>query len=302
VTARLLMAVLVLALLPGCRGCEKAQVQDQVAPQPESIVALAKPVVELPKPVTLAYAGPSSKARDGWQISTGFLDANGKPIPQPQAGKANFIYATALDPALHPVGQLGKSGDAEMWGFLVARDLRHALVAHADGPVREGADARALEFEPPAGGDHALLAVFRTVSGDWHAVVSPVSVSGKLPEVLGPGLGGLTTFGLSPKGKRYEMRTLVPGTGKVTAAMAGAPLNLEFRAAELDDRGAGAALPSPFVVLVDPEMGNAIVLATGDAEASFHWQQAQPGDWLVLVPYGQEPRPMMFRLTVPERN
>lgn len=290
--ARILTAVLALGLLPGCRGCEKAQVPVTVQ---EKVVPTVAPVAELPKPATPPYAGPSSKARDGFQVSTGFLNATGKAIPQPQAGQKNFIYTTALDPAAHPIGQLGQLGAAEMWGFLVARDLRHALVARADAAVREGADARALAFNPPEGGDHALVVVFRTVAGDLHAVIAPVSVAGNLPQLQGPGFTRLSQTDNLDDGSQWKLVT-EPSTPVV-----GVPLELKILG---PDRRAGkpGAFIEPLVVLVDPPMGQAFALGRGEGKLAVRWEEPQPGDWLVLVPAPDASRALMFKLTIPEKK
>ena len=254
-------------------------------------MANAATAVAEPEAATPAYAGPSSRSADGFQLSTGFIDANGQPLPQPRAGVPVSIYTTALDPAGHPLGALDRIGDAEMVGFLVARDLRHAFVASARAPVREGADARSLTFAPPGGGDHALIAVFRPQAGALHAVISPVSVTGNLPQLLGPGLSSLSMR--AQTADEHVELTLLPAQRMPTA-----PLDLKFDA--LDAEGHHhAPVHLAFAVLVDPPMGRAIVLEAREDASQLHWRNPEPGDWLLLAQPNTGDRPLAFHLHLP---
>ncbi len=286
------VAALALLAQTGCQSCEQprpAVVKPAAAPEPAATVAAPEPataVVEAAS-VTPAYAGPASKAADGFQLSTGFLDAHNKPVPQPQSGVKTDIYTTALDPAGHPIGQLQALDGAEMTGFLVARDLRHALYARAEAPVREGADARALAFVPPAGGDHALVALFAPQGDGVHAVTSPVSVAGNLPQLMGPGLAGQTANDHLDDGAAVQLKTQV----------ANGALQLTF-AVPSAGTGRRGALEPPFVVLLDPPMGQALVLERQENAEVVTWPKPRPGDWLVLVPQQRRARALMFKLTV----
>ncbi len=249
-------------------------------------IAVAEPAT-----VTPTWAGPSSKAADGFQLSTGFLDGNGKPLPQPKSAVPNAIYTTALDPAGHPLGALDRIGSAEMVGFLLARDLRHALVSSALGPVREGADARALTFAPPGGGDHALVAVFRPQGGTLHAVISPISVSGNLPQLMGPGLNGLS---LRATTADEQVQLAVLPADRTPSA----PLDLQLQ--DIDSQGhSTGSVAVPFAVLVDPPMGRAVVLEPTSDSPLLHWNAPEPGEWLVLVAPKKGDQALAFHLTLP---
>ena len=283
-----------LALLPapGCRSCDPPP----APPPPAPVVSPAPPPLPPPEPTTeptptvAPYAGPSSRAADGYQISTGFLDAAGQPLPQPRSASPGDIFVTALDARGRPVGALGDVGGAQLHGFLLARDLRHALAATATAPVREGADARGLRFTPPAGGDHALVAVFAPPGADVHAVIAPVSVSGNLPQLQGPGLGGLGMQ--SHTATEHVALTVLPADRTPTA-----PLELALHDLGKDGRVKGP-LAVPFAVLVDPAMGRAIVLLSDKATGRLPWSQVEPGDWLVLAPPPRGDRALAFHLTL----
>lgn len=286
-----LAAAAALLTLSGCRGCEKAQSIQEVALDVAATSSGPAPAVAVAGPATPAYAGPSSKAADGFQLSTGFLDANGKPLPQPKSAVSNAIYTTALDPAGHPIGALERVGSAEMVGFLVALDLRHALVASAPAPVREGADARALTFAPPGGGDHALVVVFKPQGGALHAVISPVSVAGNLPQLMGPGLNGLGMRAATAL--EHVQLSILPANRAPTA-----PLDLTLE--DIDSQGhPKGAVMVPFAVLVDPPMGRAFVLETQGDSPLLHWHKPEPGEWLVLVAPQKGDRALAFHLSIP---
>ena len=281
--------------LSGCRGCSESPppvAQAPVTPATHPVAAphAANAVAEAAA-ATPVYAGPSSKAADGFQLSTGFLGSNGQPLPQPKAGVSTAIYTTALDPEGHPIGALDRIGAAEMLGFLVARDMRHALAAHAVAPVREGADARALAFAPPAGGDHALVAVFRPQGGALHAVISPVSVAGNLPQLMGPGLNGLSLR--SETSQEHVELILLPADRTPTA-----PLNLQLQ--DIDNQGHRKGPVSvPIAVLVDPQMGRALVLEATGEPPLLHWETPQAGEWLVLIAPKKGEQALAFHLTIP---
>ena len=287
----LLLAATAAIALPGCRGCEEparpiAPASQVVAPTPAPAPAVAEPAAATP-----VYAGPSSKAVDGFQLATGFLDAKGKPLPQPLAGTTTAIYTTALDPESRPLGALTPIAGAEMSGFLVARDLRHVLAASATAPVREGADARALPFAPPGGGDHALVVVFKPQGGALHAVVSPVSVAGNLPQLMGPGLNGLSMR--AQTATEHVELALLPADRTPTA-----PLDLQIHDVDAAGKRRGA-VQVPLAVLVNAPMGRAIALEATGEPAVLHWQQPEPGEWLVLIAPKQGDRALAFHLTIP---
>ncbi len=281
--------------LTGCRGCGDEAKTAPASAQASASSAVAAPdpatAVAAPAPATPAYDGPSSKAADGYQLSTGFLDVHNKPLPQPKAGEQTAIYTTALDPAGHPLGTLEPLGSAEMFGFLVARDLRHTLVASAAAPVREGADARALTFAPPGGGDHALVAVFRAQGGAAHAVISPVSVAGSLPQLMGPGLNGL---GLRADTSQEHVELLLLPADRTPTA----PLDLQLQDVDSQGRHKGP-VTVPFAVLVDPPMGRARVLEPSGEPPRLHWEAPEPGEWLVLIAPKKGDRALAFHLTIP---
>lgn len=288
-------AALAALALSGCRSCDegpKTTAQALTAVEPGRVAAQnPATVVAEAAPVTPVYAGPSSRAADGFQLSTGFLDVTGKPLPQPKSLVPNAIYTTALDPAGHPLGALDRVGAAEMVGFLLARDLRHALVASADAPVRDGADARALTFAPPGGGDHALVVVFRPPGDAMHAVISPVSVSGNLPQLMGPGLAGLS---LRAEASRERLQMVLLPADRTPAA----PLDLQF--VDIDHEGhLRGQVAVPFAVLVDPPMGRAVVLEPASDSSLLRWKSPEPGEWLVLVAPKKGERALAFHLTIP---
>ena len=257
-----------------CRGCESPPSPRQSpSPPPPDDAAVALPAPNTPTTAPTAMAppaetptptaGPAAVDASGFRISTGFLDRRLQPLPQPQARATTQVVVTALDPQGRTLGQLAPVADQQMHGFLVAKDLRHVRYAAADRPVRENADARALPFAPPGGGDHALIALFQPVGGQLHAVTAPVTVAGNLPTVAGPGVSGLLR--LPPSGP--HALTLLPPT--------------PHAGDDVDLRLTGPALP--FIVAVDAAMAHATALLP-TPQGTFHWVAPQPGLWLLLVP------------------
>lgn len=273
----------VMTLQPSCRGCEKPQPQAQETPEIPQLQPQVTPLPQAPTP-THAYTGPTSKSPDGLQISTGFLNADGKPLPQPQAGAINQILTTALDAQGRPLQHLTSLDGQEMWGFLVAMDLRHVQLASAEGPVREAADARMLKFMPPGGGDHALVTVFQPEGGELQAVSTPVSISGHLPEVAGPGLQSL---GMTARDAEGEVNlTLLPANPTPTA-----PLELRFHRQK-------QLLQPLYAVLLDPPLGRALVLQPGGGQGNLQWNQPISGEWLLLLAPQKGDRALAFRLSI----
>lgn len=295
-----LAAVAAAALVQtGCKGCSKepapvaqttaaAQVDSPAVAPPEavSLATAASPAAAVQAPV---YPGPRSESVDHFRITTGFASEKGEPLPQPNALDVNKIYVTVLDPEGRPVGQFDKLERGDMHGFLVARDLRQAFYASALGPVKEGADARALTFSPREGGDHAFIAVFQPKGGKPKVVSAPLSIHGALPEVVGPGVESLSTR--AKAGHDHVQITTSP-----VQPIAGQPVR--FSAQDFDEKGqARGEVKLPFVVAVNDQMGWGDVIEW-DAHGQATWTPTIPGTYLLLAPPTRGDRALAFKVTV----
>lgn len=279
----------------GCKSCGSkpeapATPEPAKAAAPPAAAALpaAASAVDAPAPVSAAvYPGPRSESLDGWRITSGFSNTRDEPLGQPQAVEDSKIFITVLDDKSRPVGQLEKLERAELHIFMVAKDLRHAVYAFGNGPVREGADARSVTVHMPEGGDHAMVAVFKPVGAPPHAVSAPVTVKGVLPEVMGPGLGSLSGHAKSEAEHVAVVSTpsqLVAGQRAVLAAQ------------DLDPTGKPKGdLHLPFVVILNDQMGWADVVEF-DAAGTGVWTPRQSGDFLVLAPPTRGSKALAFRL------
>lgn len=288
----------------GCKGCAQEPERSAAAPAAEAPGPAAMPAGSTPTaaPSTAApaaeaasptqapeYPGPRSESVDHFRITTGFANEEGASQPQPNALEANRIYVTVLDPEGHPVGQLDKIERGEMHGFLVARDLRQVLYANAAGPLKEGADARSLMFNPREGGDHAFLAVFRPHGGKVHVISAPVAIHGALPEVMGPGLDSLT-MRAKVGGDHIQLSTTP------AQVVAGQPVQLS--AQDFDPKGAARGeVKLPFVVIVNDQMGWGDVVEW-DEQGRASWTPPNAGNWLVLAPPTQGDKGLAFLLRV----
>jgi hypothetical protein len=281
----------------GCKGCSK---------EPESTPAPAEPATEAPAPAVAppaavspaaeasptqapTYPGPRSESVDHFRITTGFANGKGEPQPQPNALEPNQVYVTVLDPEGRPIGQLDKLERGEMHGFLVARDLRQVLYANATGPLKEGADARALSFNPREGGDHAFLAVFQPHGGTPRVISAPVSIHGALPEVMGPGLESLSMR--AKVGQDHIQLSTTPAQ-----PIAGQPVHLS--AQDFDTKGqARGEVKLPFVVIVNDQMGWGSVVEWDDHGQAV-WTPPNAGTWLVLAPPTHGEQGLAFKIAV----
>jgi hypothetical protein len=275
----------------GCKGCQREP--PPVAPAP---VAPA-PVVEPPAPPTPvaaeepppSYPGPRSESLDGWRITTGFASEQDEARTEIRALELTRVYVTALDPGQHPVGRFDKFERGDLHAFLVAKDLRHALYSFALGPIQQGADARKIEFKPPEGGDHAMIAVFKPTGDRPRMISTPVAVKGVLPEVLGPGVESL--------GSRAKTATEdVLLTTEPATVEAGKPCKLI--AHDLDPSGQQRGLVAlPFALVANEEMGWGDVVEWG-AETYGTWTPKWPGTYLVLAPPTREERALTWKIVV----
>lgn len=285
--------------LAGCRGCNTpaadAPLADTAATTPSPAVEAAPAAsptaaAALPAAATAAiYPGPRSESRDGWRITTGFSSEADEPLTAPQAGQPVRIFVTAIDAQSHPVGALERLERGEQHLFVVAKDLRHAVYGVGNGAVREGADARAVTVTLPEGGDHAIVSVFRAAGQPPRVVTAPVTVQGKLPQMMGPGLGSLGREAQS-QAERLALSTLPP------QPVAGTPLRLFLHDLGADGKPRGEVQP-PFVTLLNDQMGWGDVVQWGEGgQAS--WTPPQAGDYLVLAPPTRGSQALAFRLHV----
>ncbi|MBI5610091.1 MAG: hypothetical protein HY902_14545 [Deltaproteobacteria bacterium] len=280
----------------GCKGCDKAPEAPAIkpagtekAPVPAGLPAAAS-AVDAPAPVSPeVYPGPRSESLDGWRITSGFANAKDEAQTQPSAVEDTKVYVTVLDDKSRPVGRLAKLERAELHLFVVARDLRHARYAFGNGPVKEGADARAATIHMPGGGDHAMIAVFKPEGGAARVVSAPVTVKGVLPEVMGPGLGSL-----GPRAKSEAEHVALLSTP--SQIIAGKPVVLAAQDLDAQDKPKGD-LNLPFVVIVNDQMGWGDVVEW-DAQGKGTWTPRQPGDYLVLAPPTRGTTALTFRLHV----
>ncbi len=284
----------------GCKGCSKEPTPVAAKPAPANVET---PAVALPEAVSAAvlppgtvsptqaplYPGPRSESIDHFRITTGFASEKGEPLPQPNALDVNKIYVTVLDPEGRPVGQFDKLERGDMHGFLVARDLRQAFYAAATGPVKEGADARALTFSPREGGDHAFIAVFQPHGGKPHVVSAPLSIHGALPEVMGPGVESLSTR--AKAGQDHVQITTSPAQ-----PVTGQPVR--FSAQDFDAKGqARGEVKLPFLVAINDQMGWGDVIEW-DAHGQATWMPTIPGVYILLAPPTRGDKALVFKVTV----
>ncbi len=281
----------------GCKSCRQ-----EAAPAPGaqpaapavagSAIALAAPAsaVVAPEPVSPeVYPGPRSESLDGWRVTTGFSSIKDEQMTEPKAMDDTKVYLTVLDAGGHPVGQLEKLERAEMHLFLVAKDLRHAVYGHGTGPVREGADARAVTVRAPEGGDHALVAVFKPAGGAPRVVTSPVTVKGVLPEVMGPGLQSLDLKGKSDA----ETVLLVLDPAQAVAGQL-----VKLTAQDLQPSGQlRGDLRLPYVAIINDQLGWGDVVEW-NPEGLATWTPRKAGDYLVLAPPTRGSKALAFRLHV----
>ena len=280
----------------GCKGCDKPEPAPAGAetPAPTAVPALVPtPAVALAEPATVdappSYPGPRSESIDGWRITTGFATAKDEPLPQPRALDDVRVFVTVLDDQQRPVGKFDRFERGEMHGFLVARDLRHALYSFAEGAVAEYADARRLQFRPPEGGDHALLTVFKPAGGTAKMVSTPLSVQGALPEVMGPGVEGMTSRARS--GTEELLLSTEPA-----AAAAGQPVTLVVHDLDTSGQRRGVVM-LPFALIANAEMGwGSVIEWTAGGRAT--WTPKWPGTYLVLAPPTRGDHALAFRLVV----
>lgn len=281
----------------GCKGCNNGQ---QAKPVTTEVAKPVEPAVAPPEavsPVTAVsptdapvYPGPRSESVDHFRVTTGFSTQAGAPLPQPQALEKNVIYVSVLDPDGHPLGQFERVERGEMHGFLVARDMRQALYASAVGPVKEGADARSLTFEPREGGDHALVTVFQPKGGSVHVVTTPVAIKGALPEVVGPGVESLSGRAKTAQEDRIQLTTTP------TQIVAGQAVQL--LAQDLDDKGnTRGEIKLPYVVILNDQMGFGDVVEW-DSAGKASWLPPRAGTYLVLAPPTRGEQALSFKLVV----
>jgi hypothetical protein len=277
----------------GCKGCGSEPVAEPTvgveaaAPSPDDKAAAPTPTEPAAaaaaepaaKPAAAEpptdYDGPRSENGGGFKVTSGFADASGKPLSQPKALEAGRVFVTALDSGNHPLGKLDVFGGAELHGFLLARDLRQAYYADGSGAVAPGADARALDFVPREGGEHALVLVFRPVGEAPQAVATPVVIKGNLPKVAGPGTRGVPLRLRRPSGD-LELVVTPP------QPVAGAEVRLSGRrydAAGADKGGFGL----PWAVRCTPGFGRCEVIE-GDREGVIAFRPDAAGDSILLMP------------------
>jgi len=239
------------------------------------------------------FPGPRSESLDGWRITSGFASAKDEALSEPRAMEDCKVYLTVLDQGGRPIGQLDKLERAEMHLFLVAKDLRHAVYGHGSGPVREGADARAVTVRAPEGGDHAMIAVFRPSAGVPRTVSAPVTIKGALPQVMGPGVASLGMRAAS------EAETLLL-TSDPSTPTAGQVVKLRAQdivvAPGKPDQPKGE-VRLPYIVLLNDQMGWGDVVEW-TPEGYAQWTPPRPGDYLVLAPPTRGTKALAFRLSV----
>lgn len=287
----------------GCRSCDKPAAPPAAVPAPAPAVPAPSPAAAEPAPAATPeaaspteappYPGPRSESLDGWRITTGFASEKDEPLTEPRALDKNIAYISVLAVDGTPVGRFDKLERGDMHAFLVARDLRHALYASAMGPLREGADARAVTFQPMAGGDHALIAVFQPVGSTPRVVTTPLSIKGALPEVMGPGVDSL---GVRAKSAADHVQLSTEPAQPVV----GQPV--QIAAHDLDKAGAARGeVKLPFVVILNDQMGYGDVVPWDEAGKAT-WTPRSAGTWLVLAPPTQGTQALAFKLTVVART
>ena len=243
----------------------------------------------MPAKVPERYLGPQSESPTGYKLTSGFANQKGESVRQPTALEQNTVYVTALSPDDRPVGDLDKFAGVDVHGFLVARDMRQAYYAKGDGPVAEGADARALKFLPREGGDHAMMVVVSPAgTGQVQTISTPVVIKGALPEVMGPGVSGLTARSRT-KGGDVELRSDAP---LVVGQMA------KLSTVDVDNTGQSkGAHKLPFALLYNDQMGYGEVLTWDDAGTTT-WRPTEAGTFLVLAPPEEGETALTFKLVV----
>ena len=298
------LLLLAAPLLSGCQGCG-----EKPAPKgPDPIAAKAPEKAENPAPKSdqpaipakkPAYRGPRSQGTDGYQLTMGLADAEGKPRRQPVAMESTSFYITVLDAKSRPVNQLADVEGQQLRAYLVARDMRQAFYAETAQAISDSADARSVVFKPREGGDHALIAAFAGTDGKRRTVSSPIVIKGALPQVMGPGVEGLSNIAKIPSG------TVALQAGDVAV---GKPTKLTFVRRDL------AGQPSmdtdtriDSALVYEDEMGAGQWLPRA-GNTAFSWTPDKPGTFLLLVVLRERdkstdkplpPRPLAFKLEVP---
>ncbi len=293
--------IFALALLQsGCKGCgpteksapttkepaAKAPAVAEPAPASAAVTPQAAPV---PPKAPERYLGPQSESPAGYKLTSGFANQKGESVRQPTALEQNTVYVTALSPEDRPIGDLDKVAGVDVHGFLVDRDMRQAYYAKGDGPVAEGADARQLKFMPREGGDHAMMVVVSPAgSGEVHTISTPVVIKGALPEVMGPGVSGMSARSRT-KGGDVELRSEAP-------LVVGQPAKLST--VDVDNTGKiKGSHKLPFAVIYNDQMGYGEVLNWDDAGAT-SWRPTEAGTFLVLAPPEEGDTALAFKLVV----
>ncbi len=259
------------------------------APTPAAEPAPAGQEVKAAETEAPAYDGPSSRNEAGFQITSGFVDADGKPMSQPQALAATQFYLTVLDDGAHPIGALTPFADAEIHAFLVARDVRQAYYARGSGPIAVGADARSVTFAPREGGEHALVAIFQPKDGQVQAVTTPVVIRGNLPQVAGPGAAGLP-------------RRLKRSDGDISLDVSPvqplAEAEVVLKASTYKPGGeATGAMALPWAAICTESFASCEIVQ-GDPAGVLRWRPARPGNRLVLLPDAKGKTALVFGLAV----
>ncbi len=297
--AIILLCLLAIAVVQtGCKGCgteQKSQLEIDrytipkepvAAPAAVATPATASPTAAAAKPEEPeVFHGPKSESDDGFRITTGFANAAGESTPQPQALEMMQVYLSAMDHDGHPQGQLEDLNGAQVYAFLAARDLRQVYFSLAKQSVRQGADARALKFNPREGGDHALIAAF-SIAGATHVVSTPIAIKGALPQVMGPGIEALSNESRQ-KNKTLRLISLPE------AVVKNQPVQLSIHEFDKENVDKGE-ITMPLLLIVDQEMGEGDVVRW-DAAGKAIWLPKKRGTFLVLgvpeVPMGKKEIP-----------
>jgi hypothetical protein len=226
------------------------------------------------------YRGPSSNNPSGYAITTGFATETGDPVSQPSALETTHNYITVIGPDSAPIGAFDAYQGAEMHGFLLARDMRHAHYTSTTGAVAEGADARKVTFAPREGGDHALIVVFKPVGKPPQAVSTPVVFRGALPQIAGRGVAGL---GLQSRVEGGDVRlTLSPSAPRVGQT-------ITFT----------AHVRLKFLAFFNEEMGGGEV-ATFSPAGTSQWTPKEAGTWLAIAAPTAGKTPLTYKIVVAE--
>lgn len=286
----------------GCDGCSSDHSRSKATPAATAPAALAAPTPATPttargasaeaaSPEAEPYRGPTSTNPAGYTITTGFRNVKDESVSQPSAVEETTVMVTAMAPNQAPIGELAVYGGAEMHGFLIARDLRHARYWPGTGRVAPNADARALRFMAPEGGSHGLITVFQRPGQPPQAVSAPVTFRGALPKIAGRGVAGL------------NLRSRIKGGDAVLNVSRQQPKvgeELVLTLSRVDNSGNNAGQLRPaFLAIFNDQIGGGEVLQFSDAGTA-RWRPTTPGVWLVIAP-PIDPRsdvPLTFGLRV----